>query len=111
MAKKNDKNKPEIIETEPVVIKEKDIITDKVPLEDAIEVEAPEVIIENSDGDIKTEEPNVKTLQKNFFKLKVNIGFEDKYTKASYEVGDIIEVEKDRFEELLNDERKLVSEL
>lgn len=45
------------------------------------------------------------------FKLKVNISFCDKYTNVNYEVGDIIEVEKDRYDELLKDERKLVSKV
>lgn len=56
---------------------------------------------------IETEDaPTVKA-----FKLKVNIGFCDKYTNVNYEVGDIIEVEKKRYEELLKDERKLVSKV
>lgn len=85
MAKKNDKNKPEM-------------------------VEAPDVIIKNSDGDIKTEDLSVEAPEK-VLKLKVEIGFCDKYTKVNYEIGDIIEVEKNRYDELLNDERGLVSEL
>lgn len=87
MAKKNDKNKPEI-------------------------VEAPEVIIETSDGDVKTEEPSIEApKEEKVLKLKVEIGFCDKYTKVDYKIGDIIEVEKERYNELLNDERKLVSEV
>lgn len=89
MAKKNDKTKSEIVE------------------EDTIETKASEVIIENSNEDIKIEESSIK----NLFRLKVNIGFCDKYTKANYEIGDIIEVEKDRFEELINDERRLVTKV
>lgn len=119
MSKKNQEEKTKIIETEPVVIDEKDIITEEVPAEDTIEVEAPEVIIENSDGDVKTDAPSVEAPEvepkeepkEEKFKLKVNIGFCDKYTNVDYEVGDIVEFEKDRYDELLKDERKLVSKV
>lgn len=89
MAKKNDEIKPEIVETEPVVIEEKDIITEELPAEEVIEVEAPEVK----------------------FKLKIEIAFCDKYTGVDYEAGDVVEFEKDRYDELLKDERKLVSKV
>lgn len=82
MTKKNDEIKPEVVETEPVV-------TEEVPAEKVMEVEAPEVK----------------------HKLKIEIGFCDKYTNTDYKVGDIIEVEKDRYDELLKDERKLVSKV
>lgn len=106
----NNKEKTKIIETEPVVIDEKDIITDDVPAEEVIEVEAPEVIVENSDGDVKTEEPAV-TEPEEKFKLKVEIAFCDKYTGVNYKIGDVVEFEKDRYDELLKDERKLVSKV
>lgn len=44
-------------------------------------------------------------------KLKIEIEFCDKYTNVIYKVGDIVEFEKDRYEELLKDERKLVSKV
>lgn len=110
MAKKNDEIKPEIVETEPVVIEEKDIITEELPAGEVIEVEAPEVIIENSDGDVKTEEPSVEAPEVKF-KLKIEIAFCDKYTNVYYTAGDIVEFEKDRYDELLKDERKLVSKV
>lgn len=111
MSKKNENVKPEIVETEPVIIDEKDIITDEVPAEDTIEVEAPEVIIENSDGDIKTEEPSVEAPEEEKHKLKIEISFCDKYTDAHYEVGDIVEFDEVRAKQLLADSRKLVSEI
>lgn len=99
-----------INETEPVVIDEKDIVTEEVPAEEVIEVEAPEVIIENSDGDVKTEEPSVKAPEEKF-KLKIEIGFCDKCTGVNYEIGDIVEFDEARAKELLVDSRKLVSEI
>ena len=44
------------------------------------------------------------------FNLKVEIEFEDKYTGELYEVGHILEdLKEERYKELLNDPRGLVS--
>lgn len=42
-------------------------------------------------------------------KLKVEVEFVDRITKELHKIGDIIEVDKARGEELLADSRKLVS--
>lgn len=43
------------------------------------------------------------------YKLNVEIAFVDRYTNAQYKVGDVIEVNETRGNELLHDPRKLVS--
>lgn len=107
MSKKDQEVK--IVETEPILIDEKDIITDEVPVEDTIEVEAPEVIIENSDGDIKTEESSVEAPKTKVISLKIEVSFCDKYTNVSYKIGDVVEFKEARAKELLKDKRNLVS--
>lgn len=48
---------------------------------------------------------------KETFKLNVEVPFTDKYDETKhYIVGDVITVSKERFDELMNDSRKLVSE-
>ena len=42
-------------------------------------------------------------------KLRIEQPFQDKYTGVDYEVGNEVEFEKDRAEELLADARNLVS--
>ena len=44
-------------------------------------------------------------------KLRVLIGFTDKYTKQDYAVNDEIYVDKDRAKELLANEKRLVEKL
>ena len=44
-------------------------------------------------------------------KLRVLIGFTDKYTKQDYAVNDEIYVDKDRAKELLTNEKRLVEKL
>lgn len=43
------------------------------------------------------------------YKLNVEIAFVDRYTNEEYKVGDVIEVDEKRGNELLHDPRKLVS--
>lgn len=42
-------------------------------------------------------------------KLKVEMSFKDKYTGELYAVDEVIEVDKDRADELLSDPRELVT--
>lgn len=42
------------------------------------------------------------------YKLTVDISFVDKYTGQLYKVGDIITVDKKRYDELIADKRELV---
>lgn len=44
-------------------------------------------------------------------KLRVKIAFTDKYTGRKYKIGEVIDVEKERSEELLSDSRKLVEKI
>lgn len=45
-------------------------------------------------------------------KLKVEIDFDDKYTGENYSIGHILEnLTEERYSELLNDPRKLVSKV
>lgn len=44
-------------------------------------------------------------------KLKIEIGFTDKYTGQKYNAGEEVVFEDERAKELLADERKLVSEV
>lgn len=43
------------------------------------------------------------------YKLNIEKSFTDKHTEKEYMVGDVVMFEKERAEELLKDERKLVS--
>lgn len=43
------------------------------------------------------------------YKLNVEMSFVDKYTNQAHKIGDVIEVDEARGNELLNDSRKLVS--
>lgn len=43
------------------------------------------------------------------YKLNIEKSFIDKHTEKEYMVGDVVMFEKERAEELLKDERKLVS--
>lgn len=113
MARNSNKKEEKIIEKEPIAIEKEAIVNpEEVKEEDTIEVESPEVIIENSNEE-KTEENNdEKELKKSEkVKLKIEIGFNDKYTGVDYKVGDIIPFEEKRAEELLKDSRKLVSKV
>lgn len=110
MAKKKSEELETIVENEPVVINEADILSEEEVNEaEVINVEASEVIIENSSGDEKTEEPSVPapTTDK---ALKVQIAFTDKYDNTKhYKVGDLLEnLSEERYNELINDSRKLV---
>lgn len=110
MAKKNDnvnENEAEITENEEIikedeiVIEEENIITEKEAKElkkDEIkEVEATKVTIEAE-----------STIQEETVKLEILIAFTDKYTDENYTVGDKIQANKERADELLKDQRKLV---
>lgn len=43
------------------------------------------------------------------YKLNIEKSFIDKHTEKEYMIGDVVMFEKERAEELLKDERKLVS--
>ncbi len=110
MAKKNDntnKNGEEIIENneiikeDEVVIEEENIISEK-EAEELKEDEIKEV--EATKVTVKAE----KTTQEEIVKLEILIAFTDKYTDKEYTVGDEIQVNKERADELLKDQRKLV---
>lgn len=110
MAKKQEQV-DKIVENEPVVINEKDIISEEVKENDAIDVDTPEVIIEakaEEESKAKAEAEKKKT---DAVKLRVLIGFTDKYTKQDYAVNDEIYVDKDRAKELLANEKRLVEKL
>ena len=124
MAKKQEQV-DKIVENEPVVINEKDIISEEVKENDVIDVDAPEVIIEakaeeeakaeaeekakaEEEAKAKAEAEKKKT---DAVKLRVLIGFTDKYTKQDYAVNDEIYVDKDRAKELLANEKRLVKNL
>lgn len=95
MAKNNKKETEKIVEKEPVVIDEKAIIPEEeLSNDEVIEVEAPEVIVENSDGDIKTDEPSVEAPKMpEFKKLICKQSFVDKYNdKIVYEIGDELNI-------------------
>ena len=119
MAKKQEQV-DKIVENEPVVINEKDIISEEVKENDVIDVDAPEVIIEakaeeeakaeaeekakaEEEAKAKAEAEKKKT---DAVKLRVLIGFTDKYTKQDYAVNDEIYVDKDRAKELLANEKR-----
>ena len=49
-----------------------------------------------------------KTVQEEIVKLEILIAFTDKYTDKKYIIGDKIQVNKERADELLKDQRNLV---
>jgi len=71
--------------------------------------EIQEELIQNEE-EVKVEEETIKKEEKNEkIKLKIKIGFVDKYNESiSYKTNDIVKFEKSRAEELLKDPRKLV---
>lgn len=120
MAKKQEQVN-EIVENEPVVINEKDIISgEEVKETDVIDVNAPEVIIEEKnkaeeetkakavDEEKAKKEADAKSTK---VKLKILVAFTDKYNGKYYEANDEITVDPARAEELLSDERKLVEKV
>jgi len=112
MAKKQEQV-DKIVEKEPIVINEKDIISEELKENDVIDVDAPEVIIEEKakaeeEAKAKAEAEKKKA---DAVKLRVLIGFTDKYTKQDYAVNDEIYVDKDRAKELLANEKRLVEKL
>ena len=127
MAKKQEQVN-EIVENEPVVINEKDIISEEVKETDVIDVNAPEVIIEEkneaeeeakakaeaeakakAEAEEKAEkQADVKSTK---VKLKILVAFTDKYNGKDYGANDEITVDPARAEELLSDERKLVEKV
>ena len=128
MAKKQEQV-DKIVEKEPVVINEKDIISEELKENDVIDVDAPEVIIEEkakaeeeakakaeAEEKAKAEEEakakaEAEKKKADAVKLRVLIGFTDKYTKQDYAVNDEIYVNKDRAKELLANEKRLVEKL
>lgn len=122
MAKKQEQV-DKIVENEPVVINEKDIISEELKENDVIDVDAPEVIIEEKakaeeEAKAKAEaeekakaKAEVEKKKTDAVKLKILIAFTDKYTKQDYTVNDEIFVDKDRAKELLTDPRRLVEKL
>jgi len=44
-------------------------------------------------------------------KLKILIAFTDKYTNVEYKIGDVVEFDTERVNELLGDDRHLVMEI
>lgn len=132
MAKKQEQAN-EIVENEPVVINEKDIVAgEELKETDVIDVDAPEVTIEaeakeeeeakakaeaeekaKAEEEAKRAEEEAKANNKkaDTVKLKVLIAFTDKYTKQDYAINDEIDVAEDRAKELLADPRRLVEKL
>lgn len=106
MAKKQDQV-DKIVETEPVVVNENDIVSgEELKETDVIDVNAPEVIIEAKAK--AEEEAKAKAGE---IKLKVLIAFTDKYTHVDYVINDEISVDKNRAKELLDDPRRLVEKV
>lgn len=114
MAKKQEQVN-EIVENEPVVINEKDIISgEELKETDVIDVNAPEVIIEEkakAEEEAKAKAEAEEKAKANSVKLKVLIAFTDKYTKADYAINDEIVVDKVRAKELLANPKRLVEQL
>lgn len=139
MAKKQEQVN-EIVENETVVINEKDIISgEEVKETDVIDVNAPEVIIEEknkaeeeakaeekakAEEDAKKAEEEAKAkaeaeekakkeadVKSTKVKLKILVAFTDKYNGKDYGANDEITVDPARAEELLSDERKLVEKV
>ena len=110
MAKKQEQV-DKIVENEPVVINEKDIISEEVKENDVIDVDAPEVIIEAKAEEEAKAEAEAEKKKTDAVKSRVLIGFTDKYTKQDYAVNDEIYVDKDRAKELLANEKRLVEKL
>ena len=120
MAKKQEQVN-EIVENEPVVINEKDIISgEELKETDVIDVNTPEITIETEaeekakaeeEAKAKAEAEKNEKADANIVKLKVLIAFTDKYTDQEYKVNDVISVEEERAKELLADPRRLVEKL
>lgn len=134
MAKKQEQAN-EIVENEPVVVNEKDIISgEELKETDVIDVNAPEVIVEeNAKEETETKakaeaeaeeeakkaeeeakakaEAEANKAKTDTVRLKVLIAFTDKYTKQDYTINDEIDVTEDRAKELLADPRRLVEKI
>lgn len=114
MAKKQEQVN-EIVENEPVVINEKDIISgEELKETDVIDVNAPEVIIEEkakAEEEAKAKAEAEEKAKANSVKLKVLIAFTDKYTKVDYAINDEIIVDEARAKELLTNSKRLVEKL
>ena len=79
-----------IVENEPISVDE-EAITEEVPVEDTIEVEAPEVIIENDESN-EEEKSNKEELPK-LKKLVCKNSFNDKYDNSiTYNIGDVLDI-------------------
>ena len=95
MAKGKDKK---IVEKEPIAIDEKAIVPgEELSNDEVINVEAPEVIVENSDGDVKTDEPSVEAPEApkmpEFKKLICKESFTDKFDDSIvYKIGDELNI-------------------
>lgn len=140
MAKKQEQAN-EIVENEPVVVNEKDIVSgEELKETDVIDVNAPEVTIEAEDKEEKEAKAKAEAEEKtkaeeeakkaeeeakakaeseakannkkdDTVRLKVLIAFTDKYTKQDYAINDEIDFAEDRAKELLADSRRLVEKL
>lgn len=138
MAKKQEQAN-EIVENEPVVVNEKDIVSgEELKETDVIDVNVPEVTIEaeakaeeeakakaeaeekaKAEEEAKKAEAEAKAKAEaeankkkaDTARLKVLIAFTDKYTKQDYSINDEIDVAEDRAKELLADSRRLVEKL
>lgn len=138
MAKKQEQAN-EIVESEPAVVNEKDIVSgEELKETDVIDVNAPEVTIEaetKGEEEVKAKaeekskaeeetkkaeeeakakaeaEAKVNNKKANTVRLKVLIAFTDKYTKQDYTINDEIDFAADRAKELLADSRRLVEKL
>lgn len=89
----------EIINNKPNLKNDENIINDEEKKEN--EIINGEPSLKNDENIISNEE----------VKLRIEVGFNDKYNDAKYIVGDIVSFSKERANELLNDSRNLVSEL
>ena len=122
MAKKQEQANA-IVENEPVVVNEKDIVSgEELKETDVIDVNAPEVIIEaetKAEEEAKKAEAEAKAKAEaeankkkaDTVRLKVLIAFTDKYTKQDYAINDEIDVAEDRAKELLAASRRVVEKL
>ncbi len=116
MAKKQEQAN-EIVENEPVVVNEKDIVSgEELKETDVIDVNAPEVKIEaeaKEEEEAKKAEADAKANNKKAgtVRLKVLVAFTDKYTKQDYEINDEIVVNEARAKELLANSKRLVEKL
>lgn len=110
MAKKNDnvnENAEEITENEEI-IKEDEVVIEK---ESIISEEETKELKEDEIKEVEATKVTVKAesiVQERTIKLEILIAFTDKYTDKKYAVGNKIQVNKERADELLKDQRKLV---